>query len=526
MLSESAVGYEGILYSLDLEEATISLSKVRSFGTEDRRTPRPVGPKDEVYEFIIFRGADIKGIDVLEPPPPTGKEAEEDVVDPAIVEVQHYVSGTATSPCSSSSQVPSAQREPGPIGPIGGNDHHAMNQHGMRNSFGNSYGVMAGASNSGMIIPNPNQGAPFSLGVGFGAPAGVIANTPSQNTQASGQGQLTSYAMLLLFLFSQIIEVCLSRNCSSARTRWIRRTSTALSAATDPGSNSRRASTALPRREIPRRWIRTTAQSLRAKRSWRWRRQGGGNSPGGGGGGVPNSRGGGPPQNNYRGNPRGGYYNNYGGNRYGTPGNQRNYFRRGELKGNKKITFEGEFDFEKANEELQKALTKIKIADGEKIKRENELEDDEVEQASEDGEEEVGNKENDTKTFYQKDNFFDSISCEALERKAGKREKPDWRAERKLNAETFGLPQRDGVAVAHRPTTEVVVDITTIIITTTATTEGVLPWWRCGDAEVGSCEEVAISNVEVVEAGGEDTGVIIRIGDLLCRRLTKIKFKF
>lgn len=155
-------------------------------------------------------------------------------------------------------------------------------------------------------------------------------------------------------------------------------------------------------------------------------------------------RGGGPPQNNYRGNARGGggYYNNYGQNRYGTPGNQRNYFRRGELKGNKKITFEGEFDFEKANEELQKALTKIKIADGEKIKRENELDEDEVENASEEGEEEVGNKENDTKTFYQKDNFFDNISCEALERKAGKREKPDWRAERKLNAETFGLPQR------------------------------------------------------------------------------------
>lgn len=66
---------------------------VRSFGTEDRHTQRPVAPKDEVYEFIIFRGADIKGIDVLEPPPP-GKEAggEEEPVDPAIVEVQHYVS--------------------------------------------------------------------------------------------------------------------------------------------------------------------------------------------------------------------------------------------------------------------------------------------------------------------------------------------------------------------------------------------------------------------------------------------------
>lgn len=70
---------------------------MRSFGTEDRPTPRPVAPKDEVYEFIIFRGADIKGIDVLEPPPPGAEKSgppppDEEPVDPAIVEVQHYVS--------------------------------------------------------------------------------------------------------------------------------------------------------------------------------------------------------------------------------------------------------------------------------------------------------------------------------------------------------------------------------------------------------------------------------------------------
>lgn len=120
--------------------------------------------------------------------------------------------------------------------------------------------------------------------------------------------------------------------------------------------------------------------------------------------------------------PRGGArpQNNYYGNRYATNGGQgppRNYFRRGELKGNKKLTFDGEFDFEKANEELQKALMKIKIVDGEKEANEDEVHHHE-EERSEDGEGSV-DKENESKNFYQKDNFFDNISCEALERKQG-----------------------------------------------------------------------------------------------------------
>jgi len=91
LISKSEIRYEGILYSLDLQEATISLAKVRSFGTEDRPTERPVPPKEEVYEFIIFRGADIKGIDVLEPPKQASTITGGLPNDPAIVEVSHYV---------------------------------------------------------------------------------------------------------------------------------------------------------------------------------------------------------------------------------------------------------------------------------------------------------------------------------------------------------------------------------------------------------------------------------------------------
>ena len=54
---------------------------VRSFGTEDRQVPKPIPPRTETYEFIIFRGSDIKDLHVSEIPPKTDDAPQ----DPAIV---------------------------------------------------------------------------------------------------------------------------------------------------------------------------------------------------------------------------------------------------------------------------------------------------------------------------------------------------------------------------------------------------------------------------------------------------------
>lgn len=48
--------------------------------------------------------------------------------------------------------------------------------------------------------------------------------------------------------------------------------------------------------------------------------------------------------------------------------------------------------------------------------------------------------EDDQEVGYDKaKSFFDNISCEAVERSKGKTPRTDWRQERKLNTETFGV---------------------------------------------------------------------------------------
>lgn len=70
LTSVSDIRYEGTLYTLDPEKATVALQNVKCFGTEDRQ--KEITPaSDEIFEFIIFRSSDIKSLRVFESPKPS-----------------------------------------------------------------------------------------------------------------------------------------------------------------------------------------------------------------------------------------------------------------------------------------------------------------------------------------------------------------------------------------------------------------------------------------------------------------------
>lgn len=85
MLLELTAGrYVGILHEINPEQSTIALEEVFSYGTEDRAKDNFVPPTPQKYEYIVFRGSDVKDIKVAEevdaPQPPT-----QQLNDPAIL---------------------------------------------------------------------------------------------------------------------------------------------------------------------------------------------------------------------------------------------------------------------------------------------------------------------------------------------------------------------------------------------------------------------------------------------------------
>merc|ERR1719471_828000 len=153
---------------------------------------------------------------------------------------------------------------------------------------------------------------------------------------------------------------------------------------------------------------------------------GGGHGGGRGGGSMRGGGGGHGGPNMMRGRGRGGFQ----------PG-------RPQMSKKETLKFEDDYDFEEANDRFQEIVNKLsrtKLEDGTEAPEENGEEEATVEVEVVEGTEEGEIPDEEEEIFYDKQkSFFDNISCEALERSKGKMVRNDWKAEKKLNKETFGV---------------------------------------------------------------------------------------
>lgn len=80
--------YVGTLHEINSESSTVALENVVSWGTEGRDPDNEVPPSETVYEYIVFRGSDVKDLKIQEQPkenkPPNPPQVPD---DPAILGV-------------------------------------------------------------------------------------------------------------------------------------------------------------------------------------------------------------------------------------------------------------------------------------------------------------------------------------------------------------------------------------------------------------------------------------------------------
>jgi len=82
--------YVGTLVEINSEQSTVALEDVRSFGTEGRRSGEDeIPPSAAPYEYIIFRGSDVKDLRIEEAPKETKPAPPPVPNDPAILGVSN-----------------------------------------------------------------------------------------------------------------------------------------------------------------------------------------------------------------------------------------------------------------------------------------------------------------------------------------------------------------------------------------------------------------------------------------------------
>ncbi|ENN81458.1 hypothetical protein D910_12697 [Dendroctonus ponderosae] len=400
LISKADIRYEGRLFTVDPQECTIALASVRSFGTEERDTQFPVPAQNQVYDYILFRGSDIKDIRIM-----NNVAHAQPLNDPAIMQL---------------SVPPSLGAQQYQQHPILG--HMAHPPYG---SFLPMGGLSSNAGAPGMQAAGINRGA---TAVGSSKPK-FMGGVVSRSTTPASMGS---------------------------------RKSGSVDQGTQAGNVQKDGS---KRQAKPNQQQRGPPQARNRSGERRDSQNRGGDSQE-----VSNqnynqgraqNRGRGQQTNQYNRsdqyNNRNNQYNNRGGwnNQRGVPrgrGRPKAPFRPGMTApgqgGNKRNTlkFDSEYDFEQANtefEELRSKFAKAKIEEAGSSKAEVNGAPAETEKKEDSGNETGAGEpeqEEDQEVFYDKTkSFFDKISCEAAERAKGKLQRTDWRQERKLNSETFGV---------------------------------------------------------------------------------------
>ncbi|KAK4983336.1 hypothetical protein LTR50_007289 [Elasticomyces elasticus] len=87
LVSKSDIRYVGTLHEINSENSTVALENVRSYGTEGRRgsPEEEIAGSDSIYEYIVFRGSDVKHLNIEDPPKENKPPPPQVPNDPAIL---------------------------------------------------------------------------------------------------------------------------------------------------------------------------------------------------------------------------------------------------------------------------------------------------------------------------------------------------------------------------------------------------------------------------------------------------------
>ncbi|KAL1112597.1 hypothetical protein V6Z11_D02G136000 [Gossypium hirsutum] len=185
LTSKSEIRYEGVLYNMDPDESSIGLKNVRSFGTEGRKKDGPqVPPSDKVYEYILFRGSDIKDLQVKSSPPAQPTPPIND--DPAIIQGLYSWGASPPPPTANGNGLPMPMYWEGYYGPPN-RPPHLHHQSLLRPSPGQS---MPPFMQQPMQYPNFN--APFLIGLGNLQSSSLPEAPPPLFPPSTGSPNVTS----------------------------------------------------------------------------------------------------------------------------------------------------------------------------------------------------------------------------------------------------------------------------------------------------------------------------------------------